>query len=289
MHEGIGKYSDDQLVSYLKTGQAQGMGVAAGPMAETIHTSLSKLSDADLHAIAAYLKSTTAEKSYPTALRSDFTGRDPVGRSTYLSYCVSCHQPNGKGLEGSVASLAGNGVVLAEGPQDVIRTILGGIKAEGSNSPMPAIGVGMTDQQIADVTNYVRQAFGNTAPPNAGPGMVGDLRKSTAAALYSGPSGECPPVSPPEIGAAVADPKTGIAEQLHALTLANIQQTVEQIVPKIKAAAPQAAQADIVNGLTLAYCPLVRQDPSMNEAQRIVQLNQFSERVYSELRSNGND
>jgi mono/diheme cytochrome c family protein len=289
VHEGIGKYSDDQLVSYLKTGQAQGMGVAAGPMAETIHTSLSKLSDADLRAIAAYLKSTTAEKSYASAQRSDFTGRDPVGRGTFLSYCVSCHQPDGKGLEGSVASLAGNGTVLAGGPQDVIRTILGGIEAVGSDSPMPAIGAGMTDQEIADVTNYVRQAFGNTAPPNAGPGMVGDLRISTVAALYSGPSGGCPPVSQPEIAAAVADPNSGLAEQLHALTLANIQQTVEQVVPKIKAAAPHAKQADIVNGLTLAYCPLVRQDQSMNEAQKIVQLNQFSERVYSELRSNGND
>ena len=39
---------------------------------------------------------------------------------------------------------------------------------------MPAVGAGMTDQQIADVTNYIRQSWGNEAPPNAGPGMVGD-------------------------------------------------------------------------------------------------------------------
>ena len=61
---------------------------------------------------------------------------------------------------------------------------------------MPAIGVGMTDQQIADVTNYVRQALGNTAPPNAGPGMVGDLRRATAAALYRRPVRAMPPRSP---------------------------------------------------------------------------------------------
>ena len=83
VHEGIGKYSDDQLVSYLKTGQAQGMGAAAGPMAETIHDSLSKLSDADLHAIAAYLKSTKPEASYVSSQRSDYTGpRLPGGKPT---------------------------------------------------------------------------------------------------------------------------------------------------------------------------------------------------------------
>ena len=36
-----------------------------------------------------------------------------------------------------------------------------------------------------------------------------------------------------------------------------------------------------MNGLTLAYCPIVRQDPSMNEERKVTQLNQFSERVYS--------
>ena len=141
----------------------QGMGAASGPMAETIHDSLSKLTDADLHAIVAYLKSTPAEASYASTQRSDYTGPQPVGRDTYLNYCSSCHQPNGQGIPGAVASLVGNGAVLAGGPQDVIRTILGGIEAKGTDAPMPAIGTGMTDQEIADVTNYVRQAWGNSA------------------------------------------------------------------------------------------------------------------------------
>lgn len=289
VHEGIGKYSDDQLVTYLKTGQAEGMGAAAGPMSETIHDSLSKLTDADLHAMAVYLKSTPAEASYKAVQRSDYTGAQPAGRQTYLSYCVSCHQPNGQGIKGAVASLVGNGSVLAGGPQDVIRMILGGIEAKGTDAPMPAIGAGMTDQQVSDVTNYVRQAWGNKAPPNAGPGTVGSLRKSTVKALYGGTSGECPKISQPDIAAAVSDPKTGISDALHDTTAANVLQSVEQIVPKVKAAAPHAQQADIVNGLTLAYCPVVRQDANIPEQQKITQLDQFSERVYSELKSNGKD
>ncbi len=289
VHEGIGKFSDDQIVDYLKSGQAAGIGVAAGPMAETIRDSLSKLTDDDLRAIAAYLKSTPAEASYRSAQRSDYTGPQPAGRETYLNYCASCHQPNGNGVAGAVASLVGNGAVLAGGPQDVVRAVLGGIEANGTDAPMPAIGSGMTDQQIADVTNYVRQAWGNEAPPNAGPGAVGDLRKSTVEALYGGPSGQCPQISQPEIAAAVYDPKTGITGALRAMDSATVLQTTEEIVPKIKAAAPHAAQADIVNGLTLAYCPIIRQDANISEQQKVTLLDQFSERLYSYLKSNGKE
>jgi mono/diheme cytochrome c family protein len=43
VQDGIGKYSDDQVFTFLKTGVSPGMGVAAGPMSETIHDSLRKL------------------------------------------------------------------------------------------------------------------------------------------------------------------------------------------------------------------------------------------------------
>ena len=289
VQEGVGKYSEEQLATYLKTGQAKGMGYAGGPMAETIHDSLSKLTDADLHAIAAYLKSTPATASYAATQRADYTGQQPAGREVYLSYCSSCHQPNGQGIEGAVASLVGNGAVLAGGSQDVIRTILGGVEAKGPDSPMPSVGVGMTDQQVADVTNYVRQAWGNKAPPNAGGEEVGTLRTSTVRALYGEVSGSCPTIAQPDIAAAVTDPKTGIPDKLHGLTLGNVLQTAGDVVPKLKSVVPHAQQADIVNGLALAYCPIVRQDTSLSDEQKVNLLDQFSERVYSELKSNGKE
>ena len=289
MQEGVGKYSEDQLATYLKTGQAEGMGVAAGPMAETIHESLSKLTDADLHAMAAYLKSTPAVASYVSTRRSDYAGPVPAGRETYLSYCSSCHQSNGQGIEGAVASLNGNGAVRAGGPQDVIRMVLGGIEAKGTEAPMPPVGNGMTDEQIAEVTNYVRQAWDNQAPPNAGAGMVGNLRQSTVAWLYGPRAGTCPAIAQPEIAAAVADPKTGIQSALHEMTQATVLQTVDDIVPKVKAAAPQAQQAEIVNGLTMAYCSIARQDPNTTDQQKVALIGEFSERVYSDLRTNGQD
>ncbi len=287
VRQGVGKYSDEQLVTYLKSGVSQGVGVANGPMAETIHDSLSKLTDADLHAIVAYLKSTPAKTTYDNTHQTAFTGQDPAGRQTYLNNCASCHQLDGKGINGAVSSLVGDASVLAAGPQDVIRVVLGGIEARGSNAPMPAVGAGMSDQDVADVVNYLRQAWGNSAPATAGGGMVGDLRKVTATAMNLG--GDCPKIDQPEIAAVVNDPKSGIGDALRGLTLVNVEQTAEQIVPKVKAAAPNAQQADIVNSLTAAYCPVIKQDDRVQGAQKVIQFNNFSDQVYSVLTSKGKE
>lgn len=289
VRDGIGKYSDDQLVSFLKTGVAPGMGVAAGPMAETIHDSLMKLTDADLHAIVAYLKSTPAQSSYTSTQTTAFTGQDPLGRQTYLNNCASCHQLDGKGIANSVPSLAGNGAVLAAGPEDVIRVLLGGIEAQGSYAPMPAVGDSMSDQDVADVTNYIRQAWGNKAPPNAGPGVVGNLRPHTFTGMNIGPDGHCGTVVQPELASVINDPKSGITDALKAMTLENILQTTDQVVSKVKAAAPKASPADVVNSLTLAYCPIVRDDAKVPANLKVPTLDHFSERVYSSLESNGKE
>ena len=58
---GIGGWSEDELAGFLKTGHAAGKAQAAGGMAEAVEHSLRYLSDSDLHAMAAYLKSTPAQ------------------------------------------------------------------------------------------------------------------------------------------------------------------------------------------------------------------------------------
>jgi mono/diheme cytochrome c family protein len=287
VHNGIGRFTDQQLFSFLKTGVSPGLGMAVGPMGETVHDSLSKLTDADVHAIVAYLKSTSPESSYTSSHETAYTGPDPAGRGTYLGYCASCHQLDGKGLAGSVPSLVGNGAVLANGSDDVIRVILGGIEARESYAPMPAIGASMTDQQIADVTNYVRQAWGNAAPPNAGAGTAGTLRPKTFTAMNIGPDGHCSTVVQPGLATAVKDPK--VADALKAMTLDTMLQTIQQILPQVKAAAPRAEPADIVNSLTIAYCPVIEHDTRVSADLKVPQLDQFSERVYSELKTNGNE
>lgn len=287
--DGIGKYSDAQLYSYLKTGVAEGMGVVAGPMAETVHESLSKFHDDDLRAVVAYLRSTKPVSTYENTQKGDFTGKDPVGRQAYLNNCASCHQLDGKGIANAVPPLAGNGAVLAKGPENVIRAVWSGIEAQGSYAPMPAVGYGMSDQDIADVTNYVRQAWGNQAPPTAGPGLVAKLRASSYSAMTGGPDGKCPELVQPKLQPLVADPKSGIEDALKAMTLATVTQTADALAAKVKQAAPDVSRADVVNGLTIAYCPVVQNDPNVPPNLKVAMIGHFSERLYSSLKTEGKE
>jgi len=80
---------------------------------------------------------------------------EPTGEKMYRRVCAACHMADAKGAIGAGAypALAGNKKLAASGyPAYVIVHGLNG---------MPAIGNMMTDQQVADVVNYVRTHFGN--------------------------------------------------------------------------------------------------------------------------------
>ena len=64
-------------------------------------------------------------------------------------------------MPGQIPALAGSGAVKAREADNVIRVVLGGLPATKSYAPMPALGAGMTDAQIAAVANYIRTAWGN--------------------------------------------------------------------------------------------------------------------------------
>ena len=70
---GLGRWSSDDIVAYLKTGHNR-ITAATGPMAEEIEHSTSKLKDEDLAAMAAYLKSIPGTTDSAAPLKSD----DPV-------------------------------------------------------------------------------------------------------------------------------------------------------------------------------------------------------------------
>ncbi|WP_221885420.1 hypothetical protein [Vreelandella populi] len=63
---GIGSWSEDELVQYLRTGHVENRAQAAGGRAEAIEHSLRYLSD-DLHSMAAYLKQVPAMATGPMA------------------------------------------------------------------------------------------------------------------------------------------------------------------------------------------------------------------------------
>jgi len=90
--------------------------------------------------------------------------------------CSGCHQAQGNGMPGVFPPLAGNGVVLAEDPNDILKVVLFGVPVQDGYIAMPSFGH-LSDQQIADLANYVRNSWGNQASANATASQVASLRK----------------------------------------------------------------------------------------------------------------
>jgi len=80
---------------------------------------------------------------------------EPSGEQLYRRVCAACHMADAKGATGAgtYPALAGNPKLAASGYPTLVVV-------QGLNG-MPAIGSMMTDQQVADVVNYVRTHFGN--------------------------------------------------------------------------------------------------------------------------------
>jgi mono/diheme cytochrome c family protein len=283
VRKGIGGWSTTELVSFFKNGAAEGHGVVLGPMAQVVHDSLSHLTDADLTDIAEYLKS-TPPKEVATA---DAGAPVTAGAAAYLSNCASCHQVDGRGIAGQIPALAGNGAVTAGGPENVIRAVLGGLRAKDSYGPMPSIGADLTDQQVADITNYVRTAWGNTAPGDAGPGLVGQLRAKTQA-LYEAAPGKCPTPPGSKLARAIQQPASGVTGLLTGLSDADLTAQVGRIAARVQQIDPGAPRADAVNDTTDAYCPILAANTALPPEQKRWLLERFSELLYGDLLTGNN-
>jgi mono/diheme cytochrome c family protein len=284
---GIGRFSDDQLFTYLKTGSAPGMGTVVGPMALAQHESLAKLTDADLHAIVAYLKSTHAAPAYQPSQLAVTANGSPAGVQAYLNHCASCHQLDGQGIAGTIPSLVGNGVVRSGGAETLLQVVLGGMEAQGTYGPMPAVGVGMTDQEVADATNYVRASWSNNAPATTGPGAVATVRRQVRSYLSGTLPNGCPPVAQHDIAKFVASPT--VQSLLQNATSENMLQNANALVAKARSIKPAATQADVVNGLTIGYCTVLQKNTALTGVERALRLDQFDERVYTQITQRGTD
>jgi mono/diheme cytochrome c family protein len=276
--QGIGSWSEDELATFLKTGTAPGKGVVLGPMQETISESLRYLTDEDVHAIAAYLKSVPAKEgdANQKAVASIVDGQ------AYLTNCSSCHRPDGKGVEGAIPSLVGNGAVVSGGPENIVRVALGGLPATHGLAPMPAVGATMSDQDIADAVNYVRNAWGNAAPGSIGPGTVAALRDKTQTMLAGNLVNVCPSVGDnPEIQKIDAD----VSDIFKSVKPTEMLQAIDTALSKARQAAPKSSRDDLINILTESYCRAVLSDSKISAADRSTQIGNFSVLVYSQINS----
>ncbi|MFT8807302.1 c-type cytochrome [Gluconobacter sp.] len=181
---GIGGWSNEDLFRYLKTGDVPGKAQAGGPMAEAIEHSFQYLNDADIRAMVAYIKQVPAisdsKDKAPRESYGKFSNRESVyralpasriSRGEYLfsGECAACHRPTGQGSpDGYYPQLFHNTALGAPIADNLITTILMGVRREvnGHTTYMPGFGPGsyvdsLSDQDIADISNYVEQHFGN--------------------------------------------------------------------------------------------------------------------------------
>lgn len=89
------------------------------------------------------------------------------GKEVYTTYCVACHQPDGKGLENVFPPLAKSDYLMADKKRSIKQVLNGAndpLTVNGKKYTTPMIGLSsLTDQEVADVLNYVRNSWGNKA------------------------------------------------------------------------------------------------------------------------------
>jgi mono/diheme cytochrome c family protein len=172
----LGAWSEEELAQFLETG-ANARGIAFGSMSDVIIHSTQYMTPADALATAKYLKSvgnpsddSAARFTYDSlehlALKSGDASKP--GARIYLDNCAACHRPDGMGYERVFPRLAGNSVVQAENPRSLISIVL-----DGSQTPrtprtpaqftMPSFAWRLSDKDVADVVNFIRTSWGNSA------------------------------------------------------------------------------------------------------------------------------
>ena len=165
-----------QIVQLLRTG-ASNTAQTSGPMGEVVQHSLQHLNDADLQAMAVYLKS-RAQSTPPTTSAQPQTARisqqvATQGAKVYERQCLQCHGEQGEGAKtalGEVAypALTGNRAVLLQDPTNLVQLVLyGGYGPATQGHPrpfgMPPAVLELDDRDIAAVLTHLRTRWGNQA------------------------------------------------------------------------------------------------------------------------------
>ncbi|WP_084697974.1 molybdopterin cofactor-binding domain-containing protein [Muricoccus aerilatus] len=168
-------WDEAELFAYLRTGQAQFHGVAAGNMAPVVE-GLRALPDADIRAMATYLASfmqpppkvpsaiAASVQAASDAAAGPLTGS--IGQRIFDGACAVCHDPRTATGFGARPNLAFNTNLYSDRPDNLLRVMLEGIPrpAVPELGAMPAFAGSLTDAQLIDLTHYLRARFAPGRP-----------------------------------------------------------------------------------------------------------------------------
>ena len=169
---GLGSWDRQHIVALLGTGISP-RATVFGPMAVVVGNSLQHLNEGDVGAMATYLQSLpqTISPYVDSAFaveQGDVTATLQLGTKLYGDQCASCHRADGRGMPPAYPPLAGNRALTMASPVNPIRMILNGGFPPGTHGNprpygMPPFGPLLSDAEVAAVTSYIRQSWGNKA------------------------------------------------------------------------------------------------------------------------------
>jgi mono/diheme cytochrome c family protein len=183
---GLGDWSIEEITDYLRTGISS-RGAVYGPMAEVVYNSLQYLNDADIHAMAVYLKGlaqgNSPEKPTPPLPSAESSLLVSLGKPIYDRECAACHGTTGQGMPPNYPPLAGNQSIQMASAVNAIRMVLnGGYPPGTAGNPrpygMPPFAQRLSDDEVAAVVTFIRTSWGNRGEPVSAR-QANELRSAT--------------------------------------------------------------------------------------------------------------
>lgn len=100
-----------------------------------------------------------------TKRSTDYTASIKRGTIIYEDFCVNCHMTNGEGVAKAFPPLAKSDFLIKNRLLSIKavkfgqkgKIVVNGIEYNSNMAPM-----GLTDQEVADVMNYITNSWGNT-------------------------------------------------------------------------------------------------------------------------------
>jgi mono/diheme cytochrome c family protein len=171
---GLGEWDLQDIMDLLQVGVSR-RGVVFGPMAEVTYNSLQYLNDADVRAMAIYLKSlpdkgTSVQGPNQLPNTPESVQVFSEGRRVYEAKCAICHGVEGKGFPPHYPPLANNQAIEMTSAVNPIRMVLNGGYPPGTRKNpmpygMPPFAQELSDVEVAAVVTYIRTAWGNHGAP----------------------------------------------------------------------------------------------------------------------------
>jgi nitrite reductase (NO-forming) len=90
------------------------------------------------------------------------------GQGIYLAQCITCHLEQGEGIETVYPPLSKSDYLMADKKrsiQQILYGLTGEIKVKGVAYDGVMTGFDLSDEEVSDVLNYIRNSFGNKGTP----------------------------------------------------------------------------------------------------------------------------